>query len=174
MKKATLFLLVLLVGVLVWLQRQRTRQDEAIQEGLVHVYDHALLEAFDPKRVSGVWIDNLERAEQMKFERGADGVWFMVDPVPWPARSDLFVRPTLADGDASSVREALALGVPVVASDVGHRPPGIALFRRGDLDGLVEAIAGALRGRAPAGVRTSDPGDALRRLLETYRAVRGA
>jgi glycosyltransferase involved in cell wall biosynthesis len=35
------------------------------------------------------------------------------------AAADVFVRPTLADGDAISVREALALGRPVVASAVG-------------------------------------------------------
>jgi glycosyltransferase involved in cell wall biosynthesis len=35
------------------------------------------------------------------------------------AQCSVFVRPTYFDGDAASVREALALGVPVVASDVG-------------------------------------------------------
>src|SRR3989441_12542643 len=37
-------------------------------------------------------------------------------------RLSVFVRPTYFDGDASSVREALALGVPVVASDTDFRP----------------------------------------------------
>jgi hypothetical protein len=46
--------------------------------------------------------------------------------------SDAFVRPTRADGDALSVREALALGRPVVASAAGHRPPGCLLFPPGD------------------------------------------
>lgn len=90
------------------------------------------------------------------------------------ARSDVFVRATLADGDASSVREALALGVPVVASDVGHRPVGVALFRRGEVESLVAAIESQLDRRAPHGPRAPEPGDGLRRLLETYREVRGA
>ena len=62
------------------------------------------------------------------------------------SRCDLFVRPTLADGDANSVREALSLGIPVVASDVGHRPPGTVLFRTGDVDDLVAKIEETLSG----------------------------
>jgi glycogen(starch) synthase len=56
------------------------------------------------------------------------------------ARSDVFVRPTFMDGDSISVREALALGVPVVASDVGTRPDGTLLFQAGNLPGLVEQL----------------------------------
>lgn len=97
------------------------------------------------------------------------------------ARSDLFVRPTLADGDALSVREALALGVPVVASDVGTRPSGAALFPAGDLDALVAAIDGALgvhSGPAPLDPVRRDPSrpdparpDPGERLLRAYREV---
>ena len=56
------------------------------------------------------------------------------------ARSDLFVRPSRADGDSISVREALALGVRTVASDVGRRPEGVHLCRPGDVNGLVGTI----------------------------------
>jgi len=56
------------------------------------------------------------------------------------ARSSVFVRPTLRDGDSISVREAHALGVPVVASNVGTRPDGVVLFEAGDVNGLVDAL----------------------------------
>jgi len=56
------------------------------------------------------------------------------------SRSDVFVRATYSDGDSISVREAVALGVPVVASNVGARPPGVALFPAGDADALVERV----------------------------------
>ncbi len=48
------------------------------------------------------------------------------------ARSDVFVRPTLSDGDAISLREALEEGVPCVASDAVKRPDGVHLFRTSD------------------------------------------
>jgi glycosyltransferase involved in cell wall biosynthesis len=60
------------------------------------------------------------------------------------ARSDLFVRPARTDGDASSVREALQLGVPVVASDAAARPSGAVLFPSGDAAALAQRIDGVL------------------------------
>jgi glycosyltransferase involved in cell wall biosynthesis len=51
--------------------------------------------------------------------------------------SDLFLRPTLHDGDSLSVREALSLGVPVVASRTGNRPGDVHLFQPGDVDDMV-------------------------------------
>lgn len=67
------------------------------------------------------------------------------------AGSDLFIRPTLHDGDSISVREALAVGVPVVASQTGNRPDGVHLFQPGDLDDLVAQALQVL----PAGMRNS-------------------
>jgi len=63
------------------------------------------------------------------------------------SRTDVFVRPTLEDGDSISVREALALGVPVVASRVGLRPPGAILFHPGDVQDMLAKVelAGAKR-----------------------------
>jgi glycosyltransferase involved in cell wall biosynthesis len=62
--------------------------------------------------------------------------------------STVFVRPTYHDGDSISVREALMLGVPVVASNVGNRPAGTILFEPGDADGLVRGVDRAIAARA--------------------------
>src|SRR5262245_35560913 len=56
------------------------------------------------------------------------------------SRSAIFVRPTFRDGDSVSVREAVSLGVQVIASNVGTRPAGVLLFEPGDVNGLVERI----------------------------------
>ncbi len=64
------------------------------------------------------------------------------------ANSDVFVRPTFMDGDAVSVREALALRVPVVASNVGARPEGTMLFEAGNKSELVTRIHAAITGDA--------------------------
>ena len=55
-------------------------------------------------------------------------------------RADVVVRSTFADGDAITIREALALGVPVVASDTAFRPPGVILFRKGDVPDLLDKL----------------------------------
>jgi glycosyltransferase involved in cell wall biosynthesis len=66
------------------------------------------------------------------------------------ARSAVFVRPTFRDGDSISVREAKALGVPVVASNVGTRPEGTLLFEAGNVDGLIGIIERAIEPRSGA------------------------
>jgi glycosyltransferase involved in cell wall biosynthesis len=59
---------------------------------------------------------------------------------------DVVVRSTFVDGDAITVREALALGVPVVASDTAFRPDGVTLFRKGDVSDLVVKLTHVLAG----------------------------
>jgi len=81
------------------------------------------------------------------------------------SRCDAFLRPTSADGDSLSVREALSLGTRCVASDVSVRPPGTVLFRAADCQDLAEKIAHALKQPSPL-VGTVDVGPLL---LEEYR-----
>lgn len=52
-------------------------------------------------------------------------------------RTDLFIRPTNTDGDSISVREAIALGVPTIASDVVDRPSKVVTFKNRDISDLV-------------------------------------
>ncbi len=66
------------------------------------------------------------------------------------SRSNVFVRPTLDDGDSMSVREALALQIPVVASRVGARPTGTILFDPGDVEDLLSKLEFAIAHRRRA------------------------
>ena len=88
------------------------------------------------------------------------------------ARADVFVRPSHVDGDAVSVREALAMRVPVVASDTDFRPAGVLLFRRGDRKHLSDTLRQALRSEAratsPARPSTANP---VATLLRIYGAA---
>ena len=59
-------------------------------------------------------------------------------------RSSVHLRPTVTDGDSIAVREALALGVPVVASDTAPRPPACGQFPSRNLEAFVKAIGAAL------------------------------
>jgi glycosyltransferase involved in cell wall biosynthesis len=66
--------------------------------------------------------------------------------VPVLEASNVFVRPTNTDGDAVSIREALYLGVPAVASDAVERPDGTILFRTRDIGDFEAKVRAALRG----------------------------
>ncbi|MED0679314.1 glycosyltransferase family 4 protein [Aneurinibacillus thermoaerophilus] len=53
---------------------------------------------------------------------------------PLIQKATLFVRPTASDGDAISLREAIYLGTPAIASDVVKRPNGVITFVNRDAD----------------------------------------
>lgn len=60
---------------------------------------------------------------------------------------DIFLRPTLSDGDSNVIREALHFGVPVIASDCVQRPDGVETYPAGNVEALkslVERVAGNL------------------------------
>ena len=85
------------------------------------------------------------------------------------AASSAFLRTTLYDGDSISVREALALGTPVVASDTGMRPEGVRLIPIGDSDALVAAaVSAAAAPRAPR--RDEGPGN-IEAVLALYQEL---
>ena len=68
---------------------------------------------------------------------------------------DLLLRTTRYDGDSVSVREALYIGTPVIATDNGMRPEGVHLIPSSDAGRLRDAVCDLLsreRGRqAPGG-----------------------
>ncbi len=90
--------------------------------------------------------EDREEAAALAAKRGLKDVMFLAGDLNHElclalmARSAVFVRPTFRDGDSISVREAVALGVPVVASDVGTRPDEVVLFEAGNVDELVEKL----------------------------------
>jgi len=78
---------------------------------------------------------------------------------------DVFLRTTLEDGDSISVREALSLGVPVVASRVGTRPAGAILFHPGNVEEMLAKIDLAL---AMGKSNRSQTAGCMDRLMEIY------
>jgi glycosyltransferase involved in cell wall biosynthesis len=81
------------------------------------------------------------------------------------ARCDAFIRPTTHDGDSISVREALTLGVPCVASDVCSRPHGTYTFQAGNAEDLANQLHRALK-QGPAQVMSPDAGPVLFKLYD--------
>jgi len=87
-------------------------------------------------------------------------------------QSDIMLRTTWYDGDALSVREALHLGVPVIASDNGMRPDGVHLVPSRSLDALVEAVSRVLTGsRTPKVVLPAKSELNLENVLKIYNKI---
>lgn len=67
---------------------------------------------------------------------------FITEPLdqfyPILMKSDIFVRPTNTDGDSVSIKEALYLDVPVIASDAVIRHESTILFKNRSMDDYIE------------------------------------
>lgn len=85
----------------------------------------------------------------------------------------IFLRPTYFDGDSLSVREALAQGLPVIASDTGFRPPGALLFTKGRTDELIARIIYVLDNiqHVRAGIVRKGESDSAAALLNIYQSL---
>ena len=81
------------------------------------------------------------------------------------------LRTTLYDGDSVSVREALYIGTPVIATDNGMRPAGVHLIPSQNAPRLRESIIDVLSNpenrRPPAG----DGHENIRKVLDFYREI---
>jgi glycosyltransferase involved in cell wall biosynthesis len=87
---------------------------------------------------------------------------------------DALLRTTHYDGDAISVREALHLGTPVIASDNGMRPAGARLVPARDAEALVAAIARTLTDTMGAPRRVASGGEEnLVRMVRIYESLTG-
>jgi glycosyltransferase involved in cell wall biosynthesis len=95
---------------------------------------------------------------------------------PLLKRCNIFVRPTCTDGDANSVREALYLGKPVVASDAVSRPEGCLIFRDGDLDEFFDKVDRVIRDYPQHRKRINELNISLphRKLLQLYSKILSA
>ncbi len=64
-------------------------------------------------------------------------------------QSDIVLRPTNTDGDALTIREAIYLGKPILASDVTERPQGTTLFKTRDMLDFEAQLSRLINGVVP-------------------------
>ena len=83
-------------------------------------------------------------------------------------RSRILLRTTWYDGDAISVREALQVGTPVIATDNAMRPAGVRLIPKSDLAALLRAIEEELSRPKPRGERPHADESSLRQGFRLY------
>jgi glycosyltransferase involved in cell wall biosynthesis len=84
---------------------------------------------------------------------------------------DALLRTTLYDGDSVSVREALYLGTPVIATDNGMRPSGVHLIPVSDSARLRDAVCELLESGAPRQAPAGDGQENIRAVVEFYQEL---
>jgi hypothetical protein len=83
----------------------------------------------------------------------------------------MVLRTTLFDGDAISVREALFLGTPVIATGNNMRPAGVHLVPTSDKAALVsEILSVAVAGKAQPAEASSNNSN-IEQVLKIYREI---
>lgn len=87
--------------------------------------------------------------------------------------ANMMLRTTLYDGDAISVREALHLGTPVVASDNGMRPAGVHLIPKSNLGALVNAVQRILENPVDSKAASFDDDKNVRAVVDFYQELIG-
>lgn len=157
---------------------------------LVRAFAHLCAEAPDPRGLRLILVgDGPERAicETLVREAGLTGqVWFagQRDDIPELMRlMDVFVLPSLGEGISNTILEAMATGLPVVASRVGGNPELVrvgetgSLFSPGDAEGLARllldyVVDGERRQREGAAARARVEREfALERMAAAYQAI---
>ena len=111
------------------------------------------------------------------------------DAVPeWLSAADIFVLPTRAEGSSNAMAEAIACGLPVVASDLPSMRPLIGedagvLVEPDDVGALGDAIErilgdeelrAAMSAAALSRARSYTAADRVTRVAEWFREIRGA
>ncbi len=89
-------------------------------------------------------------------------------------RAAALLRLTLYDGDAVSVREALYLNTPVVATDTGMRPAGPHLVPVGDTPSAVAAILRVCAQPSPPRRMEGEDQSNIEKVLALYQELCGA
>jgi glycosyltransferase involved in cell wall biosynthesis len=84
---------------------------------------------------------------------------------------DLLLRTTLYDGDSISVREALYIGTPVIATDNGMRPEGVFLIPPSDSARLIDAVCDLLSRKRPRRAAGGDGQENIRAVTQFYEEL---
>jgi len=85
--------------------------------------------------------------------------------------ADILLRTTLFDGDAISIREALFLGTPVLATNTQSRPEGVHLIEMGDKDGLVNMIKQIISTPSKEGSQSLPNNENIREIVDLYEGL---
>lgn len=86
-------------------------------------------------------------------------------------KCDILLRTTIFDGDAISIREAIFLGTPVVATDNGMRPESVRLIPMRDGAALETAIEELLHSGKKNEISDADGAANIKAVLNLYEEI---
>ena len=86
-------------------------------------------------------------------------------------KSDVLLRTTIFDGDAISIREALYLGTPIIATDTGMRPEGVHLIPKENHQALEQAIKLELATGKKGVISNEDGWGNIREVVKLYEEL---
>jgi glycosyltransferase involved in cell wall biosynthesis len=123
--------------------------------------------------------DYLHKMQQRIKEKDIENNFLLVTQsyqfYPFLMKSQVFLRPTNTDGDATSLREALFFGVPSVASDVFPRPEGTILFESRNIEDFTLKVRDVLQNyeQNRRKLETLKPEDNSKELIKVYQGLIG-
>ena len=168
-----------LLGATVYVPQSGTLYPEYGIELLVEAL--ATLKVIYPNIGTVIMGPTEEARKQIKGLRHDDHTVKFTGPLPHDLalglmrKLTMFVRPTYTDGDSISVREAMALSIPVVASDTDYRPPGVIIFKKGNLNNFLSTMTKILKDPKSGAVKTEGNDEeesiSIKSLLEIYRKI---
>lgn len=122
--------------------------------------------------ISGSYEDSHREKIKTLQEKLSDHWMIVESPFSCAAlyeKTDLFIRPTVTDGDSVSIRECLSAGVPVLASDAVPRPRQSRLYQSRNYDELSRSFWDMLE-RPSKPPEVSQGKDIRERLIDVIRA----
>lgn len=115
---------------------------------------------------------DVSNLKQFAKENGIyDKIYWQIGPIEdmyelWSI-SDLYIRPTMLEGDSISIREALHMNLKVVASDVADRPPGVISYKKGNISDFKRKVIKELQKKKKV-ISKSDDFNNYNRILKLY------
>ena len=106
----------------------------------------SLLVLVDPSGTSMSYVKKLVKTFKNNNNCSILFIDNMIDFNELSKKSTMILRATRSDGDSLTVREALYLQIPVIASDVTYRPEGTILFENENSDDLSNRILDVING----------------------------
>jgi glycosyltransferase involved in cell wall biosynthesis len=125
-------------------------------------------------RTNSAWCEALIREQGLSDHVALAGNLGHDECLAVMQRSAVFVRATHYDGDSLSVREALSLGLPVVATATDFRPEGVIGYPRGSFEDLAGKTIAALGVARRGEDRPAADREHLARIREVYLTMQGA